>query len=81
MEPVSSYINECGEVIMPNRSRQDVRENPSDQTAYGVYNYGRLIFVEYLKRGAKKAAEDWTGRSWDEIKDHIEIHKVVVRKI
>ena len=62
-------------------NRKDVRENPRDQTAYGVYNYGRLIFTKYLKREAKKAAEDWTGKPWPEIKDHIEIHKVLVSKI
>ena len=66
---------------MANRSKDDVRKNPSDKSAYGVYNYGRLIFVEYLKRGAKKAAEEWTGKPWDEIKDHIEIHKVIVKKL
>ena len=66
---------------MSGRSRQDVRKNPSNQIAYGVYNYGRLVFVESLKRQAKATAEAWTGKAWDEIKGHIEIHKVIVKKI
>ena len=62
-------------------NRKDIRESPSDQKAYGYYNFGRLIGVEYLKRGAKRAAEEWTGKPWDEIKDFVEIHKIVIKKI
>lgn len=61
--------------------RKDIRKNPADQTAFGYYNYGRLIGIEYLRRSAKLAAEKWTGKPWAEINDHIELHKVVVKKI
>lgn len=60
--------------------RKDIRENPSDQTGYGYYNFGRLIGIAFLKREAKHKAERWTGKPWAEIKEYIEIHKVVVRK-
>ena len=59
-------------------TRKDIREHPSDQTAWGYYNLGLLIGIEYLKRDARKAAEEWTGKPWKEIEDHVELHRVVV---
>ena len=62
-------------------TRKMRRENPRDQIMYGYYNYGRFIGATIRKNEAIKEAEKWTGKPWDEIKEYIEVHKILVSKI
>ena len=57
------------------------RKHPRDQVMYGYYNYGRFIGATVRKYEAIKKAERWVGKPWGEIKDYIEIHKILVSKI
>lgn len=66
---------------MANRNRKALRAFPSDQVMFAYYNLGRLIGIRRCKKDAKLAAEEFVGNPWDEIKNHIEIHKVIVKKV
>ena len=63
------------------KSLKQRRLNPNDFVGYGIYNYGRLVAFTYLKRDTRKEAVRWAGKPWPEIENHIEIHKIVVKKI
>ena len=57
------------------------RENPRDQRAWGLYNYGILWTVERTRRQARMEAERIIGKPWAECRTYMEVHKVTVRKL
>jgi len=63
------------------RTRKQMREDPPSSVCWGYFNCGRLIGIAGLKRDAVKKAERWTGKHWVEICNHVEVHKVLVKKI
>jgi len=59
----------------------DVRVFPTAQPCWGWYNGGILRGVEYSRRDAIKAVEDFTGKPWSKAKEYMEVHKVVVQAL
>jgi hypothetical protein len=53
----------------------------NSQIAWGYYNLGRLIGIEYTRRGAVKSVENMTGAKWNISKKYMEVCKVMVTTV
>ena len=53
-------------------------DKPKNTTAWGWYNFGILLGVEYRRKVAVAAAENHTGEPWEKAKKYIQVRKVVV---
>jgi hypothetical protein len=53
-------------------------KKPNDTVAWGWYNFGILLGVEYRRKAAIAAVENHTGAPWKEAKKYMQVMKVVV---